>query len=141
MLNVVVIEGYVTNKIWHWGGDLCFRLAAYRDSHLPQKPPPPPETNHDQAADYLTVRILGGAPGGLPVAIEPGQRVRIHGFLGSRPWRRTLADVARVSQGQPVVWGQGFDPQRTVLEDEVVDIIVERLVSLERPQEEVPGGP
>ncbi|HEC36319.1 MAG TPA: hypothetical protein ENI39_07280, partial [Anaerolineae bacterium] len=90
MLNIVVIEGYVTNKIWHWGADLCFRLASYRDSHLPQKPPPPPETNHDQAADYLTVRVVGGAPGGLPVAIHPGQRVRVHGFLGSRPWRRTL---------------------------------------------------
>ena len=140
MLNVVIIEGYVTNKIWHWSGDLCFRLASYRDGHLPQKPPPPPETNHDQAADYMTVRVIGGAPGGVPVAVRPGQRVRIHGFLGSRPWRRTLAEVAQLIQGEPVRWAPGYDPSRAILEDEVVDVIAERVIALSPPSEEVPGG-
>jgi hypothetical protein len=136
MLNVVIIEGYVTAKIWNWSGDRCFRLASYRDPHLPQKPPPPPETNHDQRADYVTVRVPGGAAGGIPVAIQPGQRVRVHGFLGSRPWRRTLAEIARQAQGAPVVWGEGFEPQRSVLEDEVVDIVAERIIVLGSPQEE-----
>lgn len=140
MLNVVVIEGYVTNKIWHWSGDLCFRLASYRDTHLPQKPPPPPETNHQQTADYVTVRVVGGAPGGLPVAIRPGQHVRVHGFLGSRPWRRTLLDLAQAAQGGSVVWGQGFDPSTMVLEDEVVDVVAGQIISLSGSQEEVPGG-
>ncbi len=139
MLNVVIVEGYVTSKIWRWSGDLCFRLASYRDSHLPQKPPPPPGTNHDQTADYMTVRVLGGAPGGVPVAIQPGQRVRIHGFLGSRPWRRTLAEVAQFTQGQPVRWASGFDPAQAILEDEVVDVIAERVIALAAPSGEGPG--
>ncbi|HEY77204.1 MAG TPA: hypothetical protein G4O00_13690, partial [Thermoflexia bacterium] len=70
------------------------------------------------------------------VAIQPGQRVRVHGFLGSRPWRRTLAEIARQAQGAPVVWGEGFEPQRSVLEDEVVDIVAERIIVLGSPQEE-----
>lgn len=139
MLNTVIIEGYVTNKIWHWSGDLCFRLASYRDPHLPQKPPPAPETNHDQSADYLTVRVIGGGPGGLPLAVQPGQRVRVHGFLGSRRWRRTLAEVGQVVQGQPPVWGAGFDPAGSLLEDEVVDVIAEQIVALNWPSE-VTGG-
>ena len=131
MVNVVVIEGYVTAKIWKWSGDLCFRLASYRDPHLPQKPPPPPEkTEHDQSADYVTVRVPGGGAGGIPVAIEPGQRVRVHGFLGSRPWRRRLVEIGEVAQGRPVVWGEGFDPRQAFLEDEVVDVIAEQIVRL-----------
>jgi len=136
MVNVVIIEGYVTTKIWNWSGDLCFRLASYRDAHLPQKPPPPPETNHDQAADYVTVRVPGGAPGGVPVAVQPGQRVRVHGFLGSRPWRRTLGEIVRASLGGPVEWGDGLDPRKVVLEDEVVDIVAERIVALSQSREE-----
>lgn len=136
MLNVVVIEGYVTNKVWHWGGDLCFRLASYRDPHLPQKPPPPASTNHDQAADYLTVRVVGGAPGGLPVAIHPGQRVRVHGFVGSRPFRRTLTEVAQMTQGGQVGWKPGFDPNKSFIEDEVVEVIAEQILTLSRAQEE-----
>jgi len=135
MLNVVVIEGYVTHKIWRWSGDLCFRLAAYRDGHLPQKPPPSPQTQHDQAADYLTVRVLGGGPGGLPLAVQPGQRVRVHGFLGSRPWRRTLAEAAQMAQGGSARWEAGFDPGAVWLEDEVVDLLAERIVLLSQSQE------
>jgi hypothetical protein len=141
MLNTVIIEGYVTSKIWRWGGDLCFRLASYRDAHQPQKPPPPPGSDHDQSADYLTVRVIGGAPGGIPVAVHPGQLVRVHGFLGSRPWRRTLTEIVEVAQGQPIAWLPGSDPAGAVLEDEVVDVIVERLAVLGRSKEETAKEP
>lgn len=134
MVNVVIIEGYVTAKVWNWSGDFCFRLASYRDLHLPQKPPPAAETDHDQAADYVTVRIPGGAPGGLPVAVRPGQRVRVHGFLGSRPWRRTLEELARASRAG-VAWPDGFDPRKAVVEDEVVDVIAEQVILLSQPEE------
>ncbi|HIE38816.1 MAG TPA: hypothetical protein EYH30_05705 [Anaerolineales bacterium] len=141
MLNVVVVEGYVTNTMWRWSGDLYFRLASYRDPDLPQKPPPQVQTDHDQTPDYLTVRVIGGAPGGLPVAVRPGQRVRIHGFLGSRPRRRTLAEVAEMAQGAPVIWAQGFDPESAVLRDEVTDVVADRIVALGRAREEEVQGP
>jgi len=44
--------------------------------------------------------------------------------------------VAEVAQGQPVGWKRGFDPDSAVLEDEVVDVVAERIISLSRPQEE-----
>jgi len=140
MVNVVIVEGYVTNKIWRWSGDLCFRLASYRDAQLPQKPPPPPEVNHDQSADYVTVRLPGGAVNGFPVAVHAGQRVRVHGFLGSRPWRRTLSELAELANGEPISWQEGFDPEQATLEDEVLDVVAQRVVTLSLPPEEVNGS-
>ncbi len=135
MINVAIIEGYVTGTVWTWGGDLFFRLASYRDPHLPHKPAPPGTPGHDQGADYVTIRVIGAVQQGLSLNVHSGQRVRIHGFLASRSWRRTLAEVVRLMQGESPSWPDSFDPTATVLEEQVIDLVVERIVTLEQSPE------
>lgn len=59
MINDIVFEGIVTREPWRFTDDLFFRLATYRDTDLPPKPL---DAERDQA-DYINVRVCGGANG------------------------------------------------------------------------------
>ena len=86
MINDVVLEGIVTREPWKYTDDLFFRLATYRDTDLPPKPL---DAERDQA-DYINVRVSGGANGLM--SIRRGMRLRVHGFLQSRDYRESLND-------------------------------------------------
>lgn len=64
MINDVVLEGIVV-RTWKFADDLLFRLACYRDPDLPQRP-----LNETQdAADYVTIRVIKGNLG-APAVID-----------------------------------------------------------------------
>ena len=87
MINDVVIEGIVVREPWKFMEDLFFRLAVFRDTDLPAKPL---DTERD-AADYVNVRICGGASG--LITMRRGMRLRIHGFFQSRDFKESLAEI------------------------------------------------
>ena len=59
MINDVVLEGVVV-RTWKFADDLLFRLVCYRDPDLPQR-----ALNETQdAADYVTIRVIKGNLGG-----------------------------------------------------------------------------
>lgn len=99
MLNEIVVEGIVTNTIWEYGGHTFFRLACYRDPARPKKSAPEYVKDHSDEPDYVTVRVVDGLVAGVPMTVEPEERIRIHGYLVSRHDRMTLSDFLRHADG------------------------------------------
>ncbi len=76
MLNKVVIEGNVSGRPWTHSGDQFFRLGSYRD-----RPRPAKRLENRDKPDYVAARLSSG---GLPVLLQGGMRVRVHGYVQSR---------------------------------------------------------
>jgi len=85
MVNVVVIEGYVTNDVWEFGGDTLFRLA---------------HVNGAGENEYFTVRLRSSLPVRVP---PPGSRVIVTARAVDRQEDFTLEDhVRRAARGREV---------------------------------------
>ena len=127
MINTVVLEGIVTREPWKYAGDLFFRLATYRDTDLPPKPL---DAERDQA-DYINVRICGGANGLM--SVHRGMRLRVHGFLQSRDFRESLGDFLEKAHksGTPQLELGETKPEQIQVDRNVVEIVAQRLMVLD----------
>jgi hypothetical protein len=92
MLDEVVIEGYVSGRPWTHSGDQFFRLGSYRDRQRPAKR----TTENRDEPDYVTARL---ASNGLPVLLQGGMRVRVHGYIQSRYYTESLGDWLKDAKG------------------------------------------
>ncbi len=137
MKNRVEIEGYVTNRIWQWSEpgrslpDTLFRLACYVDGDeqwVEHEPRPRPF--------YMTVRVRGSVLNGVPVGVQPEQRVFVTGQLVSRDYTHSLADfLARVKDMPELPLPEGFDPQRTVELRSLNEVVAESIRVVEEEQD------
>jgi hypothetical protein len=128
LINDVVLEGIVTREPWKYTDDLFFRLATYRDTDLPPKPL---DAERDQA-DYVNVRVCGGANGLM--SIRRGMRLRVHGFLQSRDFRESLSDFmekARKSGSTVQIETGEVKPEQVLIDRNVVEIVARRLIVLD----------
>lgn len=129
MINDVVFEGIVTREPWRFTDDLFFRLATYRDTDLPPKPL---NAERDQA-DYINVRVCGGANGLM--SIRRGMRLRVHGFLQSRDYRESLGEFlekAQKASNTAQINLADINPEQITNERNVVEIVVRRIIVLDR---------
>jgi len=128
MINDIVLEGIVSREPWKFGGDLFFRMATYRDT---DQPPKPLDTERDQA-DYVNIRVAGGANGLM--SIRRGMRLRVHGLLQSRDYRETLSEFIEKAQkaGSSIQLNLAeVKPDHVSIDRNVVEIVARRLVVLE----------
>jgi hypothetical protein len=128
LINDVVLEGIVTREPWKYTDDLFFRLATYRDTDLPPKPL---DAERDQA-DYINVRVCGGANGLM--FIRRGMRLRVHGFLQSRDFRESLSDFmekARKAGSTAQIEIGEVKPEKVLIDRNVVEIVARRLIVLD----------
>lgn len=124
MLNEVVMEGYVSGRPWTHSGDQFFRLGSYRDRQRPAKR----SENRDEP-DYVTARLLSN---GLPVALQGGMRVRVHGYLQSRYYSESLGDWLKDAKGPTNALTVSDDLRGDLKHNRVVtELVIERLVVLE----------
>jgi hypothetical protein len=128
LINDVVLEGIVTREPWKYTDDLFFRLATYRDTDLPPKPL---DAERDQA-DYVNVRVCGGANGLM--SIRRGMRLRVHGFLQSRDFRESLSDFLgkahKAGNTAQIELGE-VKPEQILIDRNVVEIVARRLIVLD----------
>ncbi len=128
MLNEVVIEGYVSGRPWTHSGDQFFRLGSYRDRQRPAKR----TTENRDEPDYVTARL---ASNGLPVLLQGGMRVRVHGYVQSRYYTESLGDWLKDAKGPTNALSVGDDLRDDLKHNRVVtELVVERLVVLETPE-------
>ncbi len=128
MLNQTHVEGYVTKKIWQYGGDTFFRLAVYRDPDLPRKETGRNSNDRDKP-DYVTVKVPASLLAGLPVQFTSGQRIQVHGWLESREYESTLAEFLKDARESELE----IDPaqaQRIVAHRSTTWITAARIVSM-----------
>lgn len=128
MINDVVLEGIVSREPWKFAGDLFFRMATYRDS---DQPPKPLDAERDQA-DYINIRVTGGANGLM--SIRRGMRLRVHGFLQSREYQETLVDFWEKAHkgGSPSELNLGeVKADQITIDRTVTEIIARRIIVLE----------
>ena len=121
MLNEIILEEIVVREPWKYTDDLLFRLGVYRDSDLPAKP-------YDQerdAADYINVRVDGGANG--LINIRRGMKLRVHGFFQSRDFRESLEEfiekARRNSNCELQVEIKDLRPNQVFIERNAVEIV------------------
>ena len=126
MVNDVILEGLVV-RAWTFADDCFYRLASYRDPGLPPKP----RNEVEDAADFISVRVVKGSLGG-PVALEKGDVVRVHGLLQSRDYEETLADFTREAKGPKLKLLDGYDPRALRRTRGTTEIIAQRIVLLEK---------
>jgi hypothetical protein len=128
LINDIVLEGIVTREPWKYTDDLFFRLATYRDTDLPPKPL---DAERDQA-DYINVRVSGGANGLM--SIRRGMRLRVHGFLQSRDYRESLNDFlekARKGGNTAQINFGEVKPEQVLIDRNTVEIVARRLIVLD----------
>lgn len=126
MLNEVVIEGYVSGRPWTHSGDQFFRLGSYRDRQRPAK-----RTENRDEPDYVTARL---ASNGLPVLLQGGMRVRIHGYLQSRYYTESLAEWLKEAKGLTNALSVSSELREELRHNRVVtELVIERIVILEQP--------
>ena len=124
MLNEVVIEGYVSGRPWTHSGDQFFRLGSYRDRQRPAKR----MENRDEP-DYVTARL---ASNGLPVLLQGGMRVRIHGYIQSRYYTESLGEWLKDAKGPTNALSIGDELREDLRHNRVVtELVIEKLVVLE----------
>lgn len=130
MINDVVIEGIVVREPWKFMEDLFFRLAVFRDTDLPAKPL---DTERD-AADYVNVRICGGASG--LITMRRGMRLRIHGFFQSRDFKESLAEIVeKAKKRSSVEIGvnvKDLKPDQIFIDRNSIEIVARRLIVLDK---------
>lgn len=126
MLNEVLMEGFVSGRSWTHSNDQFFRLATYRDRQRAQK-----RKDGRDEPDYVTVRLPNT---GLPVNLQPGTKVRVHGYIQSRYYDETLGEWLENAKGPIESLSVGKDHRRDVRHNRVVtEIVCERLVPLMIP--------
>jgi len=139
MKNYVEIEGYVTNRIWQWQEpdrsmpDTLFRLACYSNGNKTR-----PADEVRPRPFYVTVRVQGSVLDGVPVGVQPEQRLLVTGRLVSRDYMHSLADfLARVRDVPELTLPEGFDPERAVELRSLNEIVAD---SLRVVDDQVTGG-
>jgi hypothetical protein len=80
-LNLVVVSG-VIGSVWGKNNDVFARLALSLRGRLVE--------NDDTFASYVTVRFADGMIGGVPISIQPGDVLKIQGYLVHREYQETL---------------------------------------------------
>lgn len=130
MINDVVIEGIVVREPWKYMEDLFFRLAIFRDTDLPAKPL---DADRD-AADYVNVRICGGASG--LITMRRGMRLRIHGFFQSRDYKESLAEIMeKVKKRSGVEIDMDTKDQKSdqiFIDRNSIEVVARRLIVLDK---------
>jgi hypothetical protein len=139
MKNHVEIEGYVTNRIWQWQEpdrsmpDTLFRLACYPNGNGTR-----PVDEARPRPFYVTVRVQGSVLDGIPVGVQPEQRLLVTGRLVSRDYMHSLADfLARVRDVPELTLPEGFDPERAVELRSLNEVVAD---SLRVVDDQVSGG-
>ncbi len=133
MINDVVIEGIVVREPWKFMEDLFFRMAVFRDTDLPAKPL---DAERD-AADYVNVRICGGASG--LITMRRGMRLRIHGFFQSRDYKESLVEIVEKAQKRSgveiTVETKNLKPEQVLIDRNSVEVVARRLIVLDKNAE------
>jgi hypothetical protein len=80
-LNLVVISG-VIGSVWGKNNDVFARLALSLRGRLVE--------TDDAFASYVTLRFADGMIGGMPISIQPGDVLKIQGYLVHREYQETL---------------------------------------------------
>ena len=80
-LNLVVISG-VIGSVWGKNNDVFARLALSLRGRLVE--------NDDDFSSYVTLRFADGMIGGTPISIQPGDVLKIQGYLVHREYHETL---------------------------------------------------
>ncbi len=136
MLNEIILEGIVVREPWKYTDDLLFRLGVYRDSDLPAKP----FDQERDAADYINVRVDGGANG--LINIRRGMKLRVHGFFQSRDFRESLEEfiekAKRNSTCELQVEIKDLRPNQIFIDRNAVEIVAKRLIVLENGADKRP---
>lgn len=136
MLNEIILEGIVVREPWKYTDDLLFRLGVYRDSDLPAKP----FDQERDAADYINVRVDGGANG--LINIRRGMKLRVHGFFQSRDFRESLEEfiekAKRNSTCELQVEIKDLRPNQVFIERNAVEIVAKRLIVLDNGADKRP---
>ena len=133
MINEVTIEGFVSGRMWTYQDTTYFRLGSYRDPGRPAK-----RTEHRDEPDYITVQLQ---PNGLPVDIQQGMKVRVHGYIQSRYYSESLDEWLRKAKGPKSALSLTDDFRRDIQHDRVItEIVCERLQVLEKPRPAANNG-
>lgn len=99
MLNFAVKEGYVAGRPWHRDGDLYFRMAIYRDSHVPPKRVVTTNGALRDEPDYVTAVMPQSLFNISMVDIQRGYKIRVRGFTTSVDTQETLEEWLRGASG------------------------------------------
>jgi len=108
-------------------------MAVFRDTDLPAKPL---DADRD-AADYINIRICGGASG--LITMRRGMRLRIHGFFQSRDYKENLAEIVEKAQKRSGVEisvdVKDMKPEQVAIERNSVEVVARRLIVLDKNAE------
>ncbi len=85
-MNQGVLERIVVREPWNFLDDLFLWLVVYRDSNLPANKLYPER----DAGPHINIQVNGGANG--LIHIRRGMQLRVHGFLQSRDYRKSLEE-------------------------------------------------
>jgi hypothetical protein len=99
MINFAVKEGYVAGRPWHRDGDLYFRMAIYRDSHVPPKRVVTTNGALRDEPDYVTAVMPQSLFNISMVDIQRGYKIRVRGFTTSVDTQETLEEWLRGASG------------------------------------------
>jgi len=131
MLNLVSVEGYLTRRRWRRDGHHFFRLACYRDPDRPRKHQDEGPGRWDRP-DYISIKV----PPELVVAVvslQPGQRVRVTGWVESEEYRESLRQfLRRAGVGVP----EDLDPDNITVSRVSTWVVADRIVPVPLPAEE-----
>ena len=126
MINVAVVEGFVTKKIWQHDGYTFCRLAVYRDQDLPRNEAA--EGKGRDRPDYVTLCVPAVLMTPLAGEFKQGVRVQVHGWLESSEYRQSLADFLRKAGTDGGVQVSGVDPEQLSVSRVSTRIVAQRLV-------------
>ena len=132
MINEVILEGIVVRDPWKYMDDLFFRLGVYRDRDIPAK-----KLDQDRdAADYVNIRVVGGANG--LIHVRRSMKLRVHGFLQSRDFRESLNEFIEKARKAANLEGLAVDlkgcelkPEQVQIDRNIVEVVARRLIVLE----------
>ena len=127
MINEVCFEGIVSGRSWVYNHNQYFRLACYRDSQRPPKP----QTENRDTPDYLTVMLTSS---GLQTDLQPGMKVRVHGYIQSRQYRESLDEWLANANGPKSAITVGESLRNELNHNRIVtELIAEKIVLVSRP--------
>jgi hypothetical protein len=121
MINVTVIEGFVTKKIWQYDGHTFCRLAVYRDQDLPRK------GNGREAPDYVTLCIPAALIAPVADQFRQGARVQVHGWLESSEYQQSLAAFLEKA-GAAGARVKGVDAAKVGISRVSTQVVAQRIV-------------
>lgn len=129
MLNEILLEGIVVRDPWRYTNNLFFRLGVYRDTDMPAKP----LDQERDAADYINVRVDGGANG--LIHIRRGMKLRVHGFFQSRDFRESLEEFIEKAKKNSTydlqIEAKDLRPNQIFIDRNSIEVVAKRLIVLE----------